>query len=191
MMRSVATSYIRSGYLPIPIPLKTKAPTLKDWPNIRVTGENVDSFFGSAESNIGILLGGGDNSIADIDCDCREAIIAAEHLLPETAAMFGRASAPRSHYLYRVDVSAQTKRFKDPTAESKEATVVELRCAKANFAVGVQTVVPPSIHPSGERVSWEGTDALPDNTPQPTMVTATALKTGVSRVAAAALLARQ
>src|ERR1017187_3122748 len=53
MMRSVATSYITSGYLPIPIPLKTKAPILKNWTTVRVTEDNVGEYFDSEESNIG------------------------------------------------------------------------------------------------------------------------------------------
>jgi hypothetical protein len=191
MMRSVATSYITSGYLPIPIPLKTKAPRLPEWPALRITADTVGQHFGSEESNIGVLLGADDDPVADIDCDCPEAITAAAHLLPKSPAIFGRASAPKSHYLYRIDDTAETKRFTDPmTAATDAATIVELRCAKKDGTVGMQTVVPPSIHPSGEPVCWEGTNELPIEIPQPAAVRAADLQTAVSRVAAAALLAR-
>jgi hypothetical protein len=189
-MLSIAKSYINSGYLPIPISLTKKAPVLKEWPSLRITEQNVAEYFTAQESNLGILLGVGEEPIADVDCDCPEAIIAAEHLLPNTAAVFGRESSLRSHYLYTLEGPVPTKQFKDPLAEKTKAMLVELRCAKTGGDGGIQTVVPPSIHPSGERVKWEGTDQLPADIPEPSSVSADSLKIAVSRVAAAALLAR-
>jgi len=94
-----------------------------------------------------------------VDCDCPEAITAAREFLPETGLIFGRQSKPFSHFFYRSDPPARTMQFIDPLDQS---TIVELRGLKSDGSIGLQTVVPPSIHESGEPVRFEqGFEGIP------------------------------
>ena len=78
--------------------------------------------------------------LVDVDLDCPEAIALADEYLPPTHSITGRPSALRSHRWY-IAVGAKTEKHTDPTNGSM---IVELR------STGAQTVVGPSIHPSGE-----------------------------------------
>jgi hypothetical protein len=122
-----------------------------------------------------------------VDLDCPEAIYAAQVLLEDTGMVFGRQSKPYSHYFYRCDPPVRSKRYIDPVETDKdEACLVELRCQKIDGTTGLQTVVPPSIHESGEQIRFEkGYDKDPAN------VDAPVLQADVAKVAAAALLARR
>ncbi len=141
-----AAHYIAAGYAPIPIPAGEKRPTLPDWPHYSVDADR--DFLG--EGNIGLLAGARSGGLVDVDLDCPEAIEAAKTLLPPTGMRHGRRSKPASHYWYRVTDDLPVTR----TAFVDEAgTLVELR--SSDGSKGVQTVVPPSIHPSGEPVVWE------------------------------------
>lgn len=48
------------------------------------------------------MLGTPSGGLVDVDLDSPEAVCLAPHVLPETGATFGRASKPRSHFLYIV-----------------------------------------------------------------------------------------
>ena len=70
-------------------------------------------------------------------------------------------------------------------APDHRSMLVELR------STGCQTIVPPSIHPSGEVTAWErGDPGRGEDGCAPGIVTGAALRRAVGRVAAAALLAR-
>jgi len=176
-----ARFYVERHFWPIPIPFRGKAPAMRDWTSLRVTAETAPQFFNGKESNIGVILGD-DYGSTDIDLDSEEAIWAAQELLPETRFIFGRKSKPKSHYFYRVDPPIRSKRFLDPL---NRQCLVELRCRKSDDTAGLQTVVPPSTHPSGERIEFEpGFDGAPAN------LDAEVLERAVARVGAASLLAR-
>ncbi len=176
-----ARLWVDRGFLPIPVPHRQKAPVLDRWQDLRLSQEDLPQYFNSARQNIGILLGD-DSGSADIDCDCMEAIAVAAELAPPTGMSFGRESKPASHYIYRSNPAVRSSKFIDPTSKS---TIVELRCQKAGGSIGLQTVVPPSIHPGGEQIRFEpGGDRLPGR------VEASILANAVSRIAATALLAR-
>src|SRR5262249_48786481 len=112
----------------------------------------------------------------DVDLDCGEALLAAPVLLPPTGWVFGRKSAPRSHWIYRADrpLEAAQEKFSDLDG----TVLVELR------GTGGLTVYPPSTHKdTGERIAWaKFTD--------PADVTLTELRRAVRQLAAVALLAR-
>jgi len=176
-----ARFYVERHFWPIPIPFREKAPAMRDWTSLRITAETAPQFFNGKESNIGVILGD-DYGSTDIDLDSEEAIWAAQELLPETRFIFGRKSKPKSHYFYRCDPPIRSKRFLDPL---NRQCLVELRCRKSDDTAGLQTVVPPSTHPSGERIEFEpGFDGAPAN------LDAEVLERAVARVAAASLLAR-
>lgn len=123
--------------------------------------------------NVGLLMGLHSNGCVDVDLDTPEAVVLAPTFLPGTDAVFGRSSRPRSHRLYRVEGDVPTRRFQDPDGK----TLLELR------STGTQTIVPPSVHPGGERVRW-------DVDGEPARINGAQLIRAVGRLAAAALLVR-
>ena len=79
----------------------------------------------------------------DVDLDTYEAIAAAPLLLPRTLT-HGRPNKSTSHWWYRAP-GAKSETFKD----SDGTMLVEIRAHSG------QTMIPPSVHPSGERVAWD------------------------------------
>ena len=177
-----AESWIKRGFHPVPVPYREKGPVLDEWQKIRINKDTVHSYFDLAPQNVGVLLGD-ENRVADIDCDCLEAVSAAIELAPPTGMIFGRASKPASHYFYRAKSPMRSRKFIDPT--NRKITLVELRSQKSGGSVGLQTVVPPSVHESGEPIRFEsGRDGAP------TEVDPDLLMSSVTKIAAASLLAR-
>jgi putative DNA primase/helicase len=119
---------------------------------------------------------------ADVDLDCAEALAAWREFAVGTRLVFGRRSKRASHWFYRVDPAVPSKKYIDPV---NGETILELRCLKSDGTVGLQTVVPPSTHPSGEEIRFE-----PDMDGEPANVDADVLQRAVAKAAAAALLAR-
>jgi AAA domain/Primase C terminal 2 (PriCT-2)/Bifunctional DNA primase/polymerase, N-terminal len=146
-----ARAYIGRRWSPIPIPEGKKGPQIPGWPNLRITEVDAPRYF-NGKCNIGINLGEASGGLTDLDLDCPEALDIAPKVLPQTAAIFGRAGKPRSHWLYRVDGVAPTKKFLDPVSGD---ILLEIRGDG-----GLQTVFPGSVHPSGELIEWE-TDGQP------------------------------
>jgi len=176
-----AEHYLARGLHPIPIPFREKAPKISNWPTLRLTEADLPKYFNGAPSNIGLILGD-EYGTTDIDLDCLEAIAVAGEFLPETSMLFGRKSKPRSHFLYRADPPVKSRRFLDPI---NQGCLVELRCRKSDGSTGLQTIVPPSVHPEGEQISFEpGFDKHPAN------VDGDQLQRSVAKIASAALLAR-
>jgi Bifunctional DNA primase/polymerase, N-terminal len=150
-----ARYYLSRGAAPIPVPFKTKAPVLKGWQDLRITPETVIEHFNGGETNLGLLLGAASHLI-DADLDCREAVMLAPEFLPETACRFGRQSTGAAHWIWRTSAGLPTVKFEDVDKADGERTVlVELR------ADGAQTLFPPSVHPSGERITFVCEDFTP------------------------------
>jgi hypothetical protein len=176
-----AITWIQKGFSPVPVPHRSKRPILQGWEQLEITTDAAPQYFNGKSQNIGLHLGDKYGS-ADVDCDCPEAITAARELLPETGMIFGRQSKPFSHFFYRSDPPVRTTRFHDPLDHK---TLIELRGLSSDGSIGLQTVVPPSIHESGEAVRFEKDfDGTPAN------IEAEVLLSAVRRAAAAALLAR-
>ncbi|RWM22617.1 MAG: hypothetical protein EOR73_07065 [Mesorhizobium sp.] len=143
--RSAARRYIGVGWTPIGYPHLTKATFEKNWQKKTLDKVQIDKDFTGNTSNIGIVLGTPSNNLVDVDLDSPEAIQLANEFLPPTAARVGRPATPEAHRLYRAVVPA-TVPF---TYNGKrDGMLVELR------STGGQTMFPPSVHPSGERLSW-------------------------------------
>jgi len=138
-LRDAAWEYIRRGYAPIPVPVGQKGPDFKDWQNLRLhEGDVTEAFRG--EGNLGLLLGAPSGNLVDVDLDSPEARQLADAVLPPTPVVTGRPSSPRSHRWYICPGLATTQR-RDPLTRK---SIVEAR------STGGQTLVGPSIHPSGE-----------------------------------------
>jgi len=164
--------YLARGYAPVPIPAGTKAPALKGWQRLRLDEAALPRHF-NGTGNIGLILGEASGHLVDVDLDCPEACALAPEFLPPTDAKTGRAGAPASHWWY-IAPDARTRRHADPVDRS---AIVELRGA------GAQTLVGPSVHPSGEAYDpLEG---------EPARVEAEELAACVARLAEAVVERRQ
>lgn len=100
----LAREYIERGWAVIPIPRGRKTPVLKEWPKLRITEADLHEYFNGQPKSIGVILGTPSGNLIDIDLDCPEAVSLAPHFLPDTLAIFGRASKVRSHYLYYSEI---------------------------------------------------------------------------------------
>lgn len=134
-----AREYVRRGWCVVPIPFKQKRPVIKGWEQLRLTDTDLAEYF-DQPANIGLILGEPSGSLVDIDLDCVEARAIAGKYLPETTARTGRAGAADSHWWY-IATDAKTVQHRDPVTRQM---IVELR------STGGQTVVGPSIHPTGQ-----------------------------------------
>ena len=174
-IQEAAQKYIDQGMAVIPVKSLSKIPALSGWQNRSVGDVDITADFPEgSNSNIGIVLGSQSGGIVDIDLDCAEAVRMAPMFLPETGMIFGRAGSPRSHYVYRVENCQGRVAFSGP---ANEGVLVEYR------GNGAQTVLPPSIHPSGEAVTF-----YEDG--EPSSVDHDALDKAVKQLAAAALIAK-
>ena len=96
-----------------------------------------------------------------VDLDCPEAVSAAPFFLPQTGAVYGRPSKPRSKWIYRCHGLKRIVEFKDTKLKNKKgATLLELR-------VNHQDMAPPSKHPDGEELSWDGKIKQPSSIEPP------------------------
>ncbi len=120
---------------------QSKIPANTNWQNEDKLFDEVVSLFETQKSNIGLLLGNKSN-IIDIDCDCPEAVIIGERLIEGHFASFFRNSKS-GHFLFRCE-GGKTIRLND----NEGSVLVELR------ADGAQTMVPPSVHPEGQPLSF-------------------------------------
>ena len=134
-----AREYVRRGWCVVPIPYKQKRPVLKEWEQLRLSESDLDQYF-DQPANVGLILGEPSGNLVDVDLDCAEARAIASNYLPATAAKSGRAGAADSHWWY-IAADAKTVQHRDPATRQM---IVELR------STGGQTVVGPSIHPSGQ-----------------------------------------
>ncbi len=135
-----AHDYVRRGWSVVPIPFKQKRPVLKEWERLRLSQSDLDQYF-DQPANIGLILGEPSGWLVDVDLDCVEARAIAANYLPPTPAKTGRATATDSHWWYYA-AGAQTNQHRDPVTKQM---IVELR------STGGQTVVGPSIHPTGQQ----------------------------------------
>jgi putative DNA primase/helicase len=171
-LKKAVLNYMRAGYAPIPVPSGTKAPRIRGWQTLRIDENEVDKLF-AEPTNVGLLLGKPSGGLIDVDLDAPEALRSAPKFLPSTEMVHGRSGKPSSHYWYVTQSGVPPKKFLDVDGTS----LLEIR------SIGQQTVVAPSIHPSGDRIRWE-------NAGQPTRVKGAELLRCVARGAASTLLAR-
>jgi hypothetical protein len=160
------------GWAPVPLGRRSKKPRLKHWQEKRLTEAQVSRQF-LPNSNIGLSLGDLSHGLTDIDIDAAEGLSIAADFFPPTDMRHGRPGKPGSHWWYVCDPLPKTEPFRDVDG----SMLVEIR------ATGALTMVPPSVHPNGEVLSWEGYGE-PAPVPGPT------LRAAVARLAACVLVAR-
>lgn len=140
-----ARSWLELGIQPVPLRAGTKIPSGGDgWNKVIVKERTLDRHFRPG-ANIGGLWGEPSGGIVDIDLDWDEAAHFAAFYLPETFT-YGRASRPRTHYLYRCKgIASMAKAIPKKVDPENHGKVVEIR------STGTQSVLPPSMHPDRER----------------------------------------
>ena len=181
----IALAYVARNWNPVPVAFRDKKPIAGEgWQSIRIDAANARRFFDGGPQNIGVQLGPTSSGLTDVDLDCREALIVAPYLLPQTDAIFGRSSKRCSHCLYVTNLAETTDRAVLKFADPNDGEVlVELRIGGHEHAA--QTVFPGSVHVSGEPTAWEkGGDG------EPAEVDGLQLEYRVRLVAVAALFAR-
>lgn len=169
----VARSYLRRGWVPLPVPFRSKSPGFEGWQHFSVTEADLSRHFYGRQLNIGVLLGKVSGDLTDVDLDCDEALTLAPYFLPTTGAIFGRRTRPRSHWLYVSAIPSKVS-FTDPISGKRLIEVL---------TNGQQAIFPGSTHKdTGEPVEWstEGEAAC---------ISETDLLGDVRRLAAATLLA--
>jgi hypothetical protein len=116
------------------------------------TPKHLDVWFPEhVERNIGITNGELSGNLCDLDLDSAVAVKLAPALLPSTDWRFHRPNTDASaHRLYRTTdrpFPKSTEEYRDPATNTK---FFELRGSNH------WSIWPPSIHPSGARITWDG-----------------------------------
>jgi hypothetical protein len=181
----------RHKFRPVPLHFQSKAAINRDYVNIDYQPPG-DELWKSHNFGVGCALGPVCVGPIDIDLDCAEARHFASHFLPPTPAVFGRKSALRSHWVYRVDSATfASKAFEDPALKGQKGkgkpTLIEMRGDG-----GYQTVFPGSVHETtGETVEWAADpNSKVDLTLDVPVVVAADLIRAVRKVALASVLVR-
>jgi hypothetical protein len=148
------------GFKPVPLHHCSKAAIRPDYSSPAYDPPPL-SYWDSKDIGVGAALGPQAGGLIDIDLDCA----AARHFWPLfcpqpfASAVFGRKTAPRSHFIYRIlDGEIRKEDFKDPLGApppspsdpSPKSTIIEIR------GDGEQTVFPGSLHESTrELIMWD------------------------------------
>jgi len=136
-----AQLYIDHGWRVVPLAARTKRASATGWLALEFVADDFQP-----DDNLGLRSVGG---LVFVDVDCAEAVRYADHYLPATPCIYGRKSKPRSKRIYRA-AYPKTIALKDA---SDKSTLIEIRSQHQDMA-------PPSIHPSGEPLTWTLTDGI-------------------------------
>lgn len=173
---SEALRDLKMGFHSVPVPDGKKGPRIFKWNDLRLDETAIRREIRPG-GNRALLLGSASGGLIDIDIDYKQATRLARWFLPPTDRRHGRLSKPNSHWWYRVNsidgevADVRTEVFKGTDGKP----LVELRGDRH------ATLVPTSIHPSGERLVWHSIG-------KPAEVTLPELRRAVSQMAAAALV---
>ena len=126
----------------VPIPAKSKKPNTNSWTEKRFPTAGIQNHVANG-GNVGAKLGASDSPFIDVDLDCNEAVLIAQTYRLEGGKAYGRQSKPISHVFFQVNEPMKTQRF-----QFDEEVLAEVR------GNGAQSLIPPSTHPSGEKLNW-------------------------------------
>jgi hypothetical protein len=101
--------------------------------------------------NVGVFTGheiSPGKFLVDVDFDWTDGLPLAKRILPNTSFAYGRTTRTLSHAFYTSSEPLQSIAFKN----IDDKPFVELRGTKQDGTIGLQTMVPPSIHPNGENL---------------------------------------
>jgi Bifunctional DNA primase/polymerase, N-terminal len=199
-MQRAAKGYLDGGWAIVPIPYEKKTPKESAWQNLKITNDNFRYHWPeNVPTNIGLLLGGRNKGLTDVDLDCQQAVRLAPNFLPSPEAIFGRPSKPRSHWLYETELWKSAEKVGKKYSEyvrgqpSEGQCLVELRTGALNkdgTHKGIATLAPPSRRKDDEEnldedLEWGSVDSTIKQ------VDGDELKRCVEDLAVASLLLRQ
>lgn len=172
-----AIDYYTRQWMPLWVPGRAKNPGRTGWQKERLRKEDLPSVFSNGV-NLSLLPGEPSNWLCDTDLDCKEAVLLAQEFLPQTGRKSGRGAIEFSHWWY-YSKSLVTRKFEDPMLRGSDerAMILELR------STGCHTLVPPSLHPSGDLYIW-------NDEGEPATVNANGLLLAASKLAACCLTSR-
>lgn len=187
LQRKVSIDFVRSsGAYAVEANIKSKAP-VSGWSpkdNNRERSESVIAKAMNSETmNIGVHLFG---DVIDVDVDTDDPLLltALDMMLPACGHIWGRNSRPRTHRVYKLQEVYNSDAF--PIMNRiKKHSAVELR--GGDQSRGQYSLLPSSIHPSGEAYTWHDLHAAQTTL---TMTSAVALVKAIRRAIAAALIAK-
>lgn len=147
-----AREYIKEAWEPLRLPPRKKTPagkwkTPKQWTEAEINTEF------SENSNVGLALGARSGNLIDFDFDCPEAAEIAKIVL-SACPSFGRQSAPSSHRIAKAILKKGRYPFQLPKDIATRLGIERDMLLEVR-GDGHQTMVPPSVHPSGEQVLWD------------------------------------
>jgi putative DNA primase/helicase len=165
-----AAELILAGVSVVANKRESKQPVMKGWQKRGLRLDEVPHVFQDG-GNLGLLNGEPSGWLVTVDIDVPEGLKIAEKFLTATLAG-GRTGTPRAHRFY-VSPGAKTKKRTD------DGTVLlELR------STGCQTLIEPSVHPSGQPYLWER-----EGTAEPAEIAAEDLERHCTELATAAAIA--
>lgn len=149
---SAARYYWSLGLEPIPFSSFRQDPRWRWKPPVQWTAQDIKREFAAIE-NVGIALGERSGNLIDVDLIWAEASLIGMATM-ENLPPFGRRTVRFGHRLAIGRLPNGVVRFKIPDEaahlfNSEHLTILELRGNRH------QVMVPPSMHPSGERLEWE------------------------------------
>jgi hypothetical protein len=146
--------YCRRGFNPVLLEPRSKKPVYNEWQSRpRLSEAEIPIAFSNGH-NVGIQQGPASGGLVDAEFDSETMRVLASRFLPQTRAIFGRRSKPRSHRFYLCPDLHDGERgaaisIKD--ADGKEMASLRI----GDGGKGAQSMVPPSIHPNGELIEWD------------------------------------
>jgi len=136
-MNDLLRAYFSKRLHIIPVPLQSKAPTIEGWPEKEFT---INDF--SYETNVGLVLG----NLVDVDVEISSLGEIINLFLDSSCkAIISRGGKKYSHFIFATKNGETTKTIQ---WKFDNKLLVEIRTGKQ------QTIIPPSIHPSGEELKW-------------------------------------
>ena len=143
------------GFAVHPCAAGGKAPILYDWPNRRMTRwEARDLWARDPNLNVGMVCGATGWVVVDLDAQAN--VDGGLANLPETPLMVRSGSGDGLHMFYRWPVGMPVKKSKILLPWVRDGRPGKVRPGNGAdlFGDGSQVVLPPSIHPSGNRYEW-------------------------------------
>lgn len=154
-VQEIASEYMARNLHVIAIEPRGKQP-IGRWSEDNIKPEELDSFFGKTDHNVGIALGIKSGGLCDYDLDWPISAVVADFII-STLPAFGRSGKPRSHRLFKCSDSGGLKQFILPDSLNGDPRLPgeHAMCVCEVRGNGCYTVVPPSTHASEQRIEWE------------------------------------
>lgn len=144
-----AKIYSDLGYAVVPVVRKGKSPLVKNWASVSEAIAKVETYRQKfPNANIGLIAGKillTERVFAFIDIDDDRLVPFVRAIAPSIS---GKIGSKGQTIFYQASPKLKSTKLRGPNAS---APAVEI------FTTTGQTVIPPSVHPNGQRYGWIGT----------------------------------